>query len=124
MSQVRRSLRHRAPLADGAKLLLDNGTQLDTRSNIVNVRLDVLRDMIPNTVNRVQSSSKQQKDLLLATNLKAGSARMLMFIELSLEQSLYFMRIGIKSQPSLVIGVYNPRSMNPRRFKPATNRVN
>ena len=56
MSQVRRSLRHGAPLVDGTELLLDNGTQLDTGSNIVNVRLDVLRDMIPNTVKRAQSS--------------------------------------------------------------------
>lgn len=124
MSQVRRSLRHGAPLVNGTELLLDNGTELDTGSNIVNVCLDVFRDVIPNTVKRVQSSPKQRKNLLLAANLKAGSARMLMFMELSLKQSLYFMSIGIKSQPSLIIGVYNAGSMNPRRFKPSTNRVN
>lgn len=49
---------------------------------------------------------------------------MLMFIELSLEQFLYFMRVGIKGQPSLVIGVDNPGLMNPRRLKPATNSFN
>jgi hypothetical protein len=52
MSQVRRSLRHAAPLVYGTELLLDNGTELDTGSNIVNVRLDVLRDVIPSTVKK------------------------------------------------------------------------
>ena len=113
MNQMRRSL-----LLGG---LLDDGAELDTRSNIVNVCLDMFRDVVPNTVKRVQDGQKQQNSLL-TTNLDAGTAGMLMFIELSLEQILHFMRIGIKSQPSLVIGVYNPGLMNPRSFKPVTNR--
>lgn len=34
--------------------LLDDGAELDTRSNIVNVCLDMFRDVVPNTVKRVQ----------------------------------------------------------------------
>jgi hypothetical protein len=116
MSQVRH------PLCLG--VLLDNGAELDSRSNIVNVRLDMLGNAIPKLLIRESRVVRKQQDSRLAANLHAGSAGMLMFIELSFKQILHFMRIGIESQPPLVIGVYNSGLMNPRGLKPPTNRVN
>lgn len=112
----------RHPLCLG--VLLDDGTELDSRSDIVNVCLDMLGNVISNAVSQRPKVVRKQQDSLLAANLHARSAGMLMFIELSLEQVLHFMCIGIKSQPTLVIGVYNPGLMDPGGLKPPTNRVN
>jgi hypothetical protein len=49
---------------------------------------------------------------------------MFVLIELSLEQLLHLMGIGIKSQPPLVVRVHNPGLINARGLKPLTDRVN
>jgi hypothetical protein len=57
--------------------------------------------------------------LLIATNLDTIGTSVLMLIEFSQEQLFHFVGMGIESQPSFIVRVYDPGLVNPRSLEPS-----
>lgn len=133
--QTRRWLREPWKLTLGLDVSLHHGSELYARSDIVDVPLDVFRKMVTVVLNQLLLHTTLQvkpdtcgnciKSILpVATNPDLVAARVLMLVELSLQQVLGLFGSGIKCKPALVLVVADPRIMDARRSKPFLDNSN
>lgn len=109
------SLRLDGPLYDRS--------ELNTRGNIVDVRLNVLGDVVPirTSLKEFRAYCDYQSCLLVASNSDFGAVLMLMFVEFGEQQSFGFFNSRIKGKPALVLGVDNAVILNSGRCEPRAN---
>jgi hypothetical protein len=83
---------------------LDDWGEFDTGSNIINVRRDMLGDVVSGVLVRKHGPGFWEKEfLLVASDTNTRTVHVFMFIELRKQKALSFFNCHIDGDPSFVI---------------------